>query len=87
MAIQTDFVGDRGLLYEGQYIRVDRVLCTKAEMAAEAGVYATQEQAAGGGLPHAIEHFSGPFDLHSSANPWEQAYVLLKQRWPEAADV
>lgn len=87
MAIQTDVIGDRGLLYESQYVRVDQVRCTKTEMVIEAGVYFTAEQAAGGMPPHMIEMFNGAFDLNAEENPWQQAYAVIKQRWSEAIDV
>jgi hypothetical protein len=88
MALQTDIQSERGIVYPNQYVRVDEIRARKTEMAVDAGVYLTQQQAADGLPPHRIESFFNvPFDMDAEDNAWQQAYAFLKARYPEALDV
>lgn len=87
MAIKTDFITERGIMYPDQYMRVDQVHCTKTDMNIVVGIYVTQEQAANGAPPHFAEVLFGEFDMNSPLNLWEQAYAAVKQRWPNAVDL
>lgn len=86
MAIITDIITERGYTYRQQYCRVDGVAVTKTSMTVDMGVYETAERAATEGFPHRMETLSGPFDLLSDLNPWQQAYAIIKERWPDAVD-
>lgn len=85
MALIVDIPHDRGIIYLQQYVRVDNVNTDKTNMQILAGIYQTKE-AAENAPPHMAVNLYGEFDLYSSLNLWEQAYVYLKQRWPDAVD-
>ena len=88
MAIIADEMDSRGYVFENQYIRVDRIEEIKKDsaMRIEVGVYMSQQQAQDGGLPHRAHAFHADFDLYSTDNLWQQAYVAVKRRYPEHTD-
>lgn len=86
MAIITDITTERGYTYRQQYCRVEAVYATKTGMAVQLGVYESAERAATEGVPHRLEELHGPFDMFSALNPWQQAYAIAKERWPDAVD-
>lgn len=87
MAIITDIIDERGYTYRQQYCRVDGLFINKARMSINMGVYESAEQAATeGAAPHRLETLPGPFDLYGDLNPWQQAYAIIKERWPNAVD-
>lgn len=87
MALIQTIVSERGVVYPDQYVRVDRVQAHKTNMDIEVGVYLAQQQAADGLPPHRTENFSGvPFDMYAPENLWQQAYAIIKLRWPESID-
>lgn len=81
MAIISNEIDERGYAFENQYIRVDKVSVTKDRMTVEVGVYKSPDV-----LPHRINVVEGEFDLYSDLNVWQQAYVYVKQRYPEHQD-
>jgi hypothetical protein len=87
MAIETDYITERGILFPKQYLRVDEVYALKNEMTITVGVYMNQEQAVNGVPAHAADRVFGSYDMYSNQNLWEQAYALIKQRWPNAIDI
>ena len=83
MAIIADVPTER-TIFPQQYIRVHRVDVRKTEMVVDVAIFLNQSVT--DNPPHRIEHVMGPFDLHSSKNLWEQAYALMKNRWPDGVD-
>lgn len=83
MAIITDVPTDR-TFFPQQYVRIDRVDVEKTQMRVDVGVYFNESMK--DHPPHRIEHVYGEFDLYSELNLWQQAYVYVKQRWPEYTD-
>lgn len=87
MAIITDIIDERGHLYPQQYVNVHRVLAQKTSMDIEVGVYLSQESAQAGIPPHRVDAvYAAAFDMNSEQNAWQQAYVAIKQRWPDGVD-
>lgn len=87
MAIQNDYITERGILFPEQYLRVDEIYTLKNQMTVTVGVYMNQEQASNGIPAHAADRLVGEYDMYSTKNLWEQAYVLVKQRWPDSIDL
>ena len=87
MAIITNVVDERGNMFEQQYVNVHRLLVNKDTMIVEAGVHHSEQSARDGAPPHRAEAiYSVPFDMNSDLNPWQQAYVAIKNRWPDSTD-
>lgn len=84
MAIIADVVTER-TTFPQQYIRVDSVRTSKNEMLIEAGIYLSESLK--DLPPHRAEILSGSFDMYSELNLWQQAYVVIKQNWPEYTDI
>ncbi len=88
MAIRTNVTSDRGYVYKNQYLRVVRVITLKNTIEVHVGVYDNESDTIPEHMyPHTIEFVTGPFDLYSTQNLWQQAYVYVKQRWPDSVDV
>lgn len=83
MAIITDIPTDR-TLFPQQYVRVDRVTTDKNQMQIEVGIYFNDTVTKL--PPHRMEIVFGDFDMYSSENLWQQAYVFVKNRWPNNTD-
>lgn len=87
MAIITDIKTEHDYTYSQQYCRPDMIHAEKGKMLIEMGVYESVAHAEPGKYPHRKEILDGPFDLHSSENLWQQAYKVIKDRWPDSIDV
>jgi hypothetical protein len=87
MAIITDITTEAGYTYAQQYCRPDAVRAGKGSMRIEMGVYESAAHAEPGKPPHRMEVFDGPFDMYAPENLWQQAYAIIKLRWPESTDV
>jgi len=83
MAIITDVPTDR-TIFPQQYVRVERVNTDKNQMFVDVGIYFNESVK--DLPPHRIEHVQGEFDMYSSDNLWQQAYIYIKNRWPEYTD-
>lgn len=87
MAITTDVPTERGYVFEKQYVNIYRLIARKNTMDIEIGVHASQQSAQDGAPPHLIEAiFDVPFDMDDELNAWQQAYLAIKQRWPDSTD-
>lgn len=85
MAIVRTIITDRGVIYENQYCRVDKVeIINKSNMQYTIGVYFNKD--ATSNFPHRAEIFESQFDLYNELNVWQQAYADIKGRWPDAID-
>jgi len=88
MAIITDITTERGYVYRNQYVNVYDVIAKKNEMTVNVGIYMTEQDYRDGMPPHRIDTLSGqPFDMFSEQNLWQQAYVAIKNHWPDSQDV
>lgn len=85
MAIITDVITER-TTYPQQYVRVENVHVNKDTLTVDVGIHLSEESSKEI-PPHRIEHVDGPFDMYSELNLWEQAYVIIKQRWQTHTDV
>ena len=87
MAVIADIIDERGNIYARQYVNIHRLLVSKTRMDVEVGVYLTEEQARNGVPPQRGDLvFNAPFDMFSLLNAWQQAYIAIKQRWPDSVD-
>jgi len=84
MAIIANVVTETGAIFPQQYIRVDNVTAHKDRVSIFAGIYMNEELK--NTPPHRAEILYGEFDLYSELNLWEQAYIAIKQMWPEYTD-
>ena len=87
MAIITDITTDSGYVFRQQYCRPDSIQVEKVTMTIYMGVYESHERASEGGIPHRVEMVHGPFDINSERNLWQQAYSIMKSKWPEYTDI
>ncbi len=87
MAIITDITTELDYTYAQQYCRPDAVRTDKNKMTVEMGVYESAAHAEPGKPPHRKEVLMGPFDMYAPENLWQQAYAIIKLRWPESTDV
>lgn len=87
MAILTDITTEYDYTYTQQYCRPDTVRADKGKMTISVGVYESAAHAEPGNHPHRYEMVEGPFDLYAPENLWQQAYAIIKLRWPESTDV
>jgi len=87
MAIITDITTEAGYTFTQQYCRPDAIRAAKGSIRIEMGVYESAEHAEPGKPPHRYEMLEGPFDMYAPENLWQQAYAIIKLRWPESTDV
>jgi len=86
MAIIADERDERGYVFDQQYIRVDKIHAEKTTMQVEIGVYKNQQAAQNGESAHRNHFLHADFDMNSPQNAWQQAYVAVKQRYPDGVD-
>lgn len=86
MAIITDITTEYDYTYAQQYCRPDAVRASKGGMTIEMGVYESAAHAEPGKPPHRKEVLQGSFDMYAPENLWQQAYAIIKRRWPDAVD-
>lgn len=87
MAIITDVIDERSHVYAQQYVNVYGVHAAKTSMSVEVGIHLSEADYRNGIPPHRIELLRNVgFDMDSKLNLWGQAYVAIKQRWPDSTD-
>lgn len=84
MAIIADVITET-TTFPQQYIRVDSVRTSKTDMHITVGIYLREDLK--DNPPHRAEILNGSFDMYAELNLWQQAYIVVKQNWPEHTDV
>lgn len=96
MALIATVPGQRGVIYENAYVRINRVLffrapdaeINKLELHVHYGVYNSAEEAQSGTYPHSEyrDIFNEGYDAGAVQDIWGTAYGLLKTRLVNAVD-
>ena len=87
MAILTDIIDERSHTYEKQYVNVYRLVVTKNTLIVEVGIHYSEDMYRDGIPPHRVDTLSEEtFDVSDTRSLCEQAYVAIKNRWPDSTD-